>query len=52
VLARDIPNAKTVRMQTAHLSNLEQPRTFFAAVLDFLLAEKTKAGLGQETMDQ
>ena len=52
VLARDIPNAKTVRMQTAHLSNLEQPRTFAAAVLDFLLAEKTKAGLGQETIDQ
>ena len=42
VLARDIPNAKTVRMQTAHLSNLEQPRTFAAAVLDFLLARDTK----------
>ena len=42
VLARDIPNAKTLRMQTAHLSNLEQPRTFAAAVLDFLLAGKTK----------
>jgi 3-oxoadipate enol-lactonase / 4-carboxymuconolactone decarboxylase len=42
VLARDIPNAKPFRMLTAHLSNLEQPRTFAAAVLDFLLARDTK----------
>jgi 3-oxoadipate enol-lactonase len=40
VLARDIPNAKPFRMQTAHLSNLEQPRTFITALLDFLLTEK------------
>ncbi len=33
---------KPFRMQTAHLSNLEQPRTFAAAVLDFLLARDTK----------
>ena len=39
-LARDIPGAKAVRLQTAHLSNLEQPRAFTTAVLDFLLAEK------------
>ncbi|MGZ4867840.1 MAG: 4-carboxymuconolactone decarboxylase, partial [Candidatus Angelobacter sp.] len=39
ILARDIPGAKAVRLQTAHLSNLEQPRAFTAAVLDFLLAE-------------
>ncbi len=38
VLARDIPNAKAFRLQTAHLSNLEQPRAFTTAVLDFLLA--------------
>jgi 3-oxoadipate enol-lactonase len=37
VLARDIPDAQAVRLQTAHLSNLEQPRAFTAAVLDFLL---------------
>ncbi len=43
VLARDIPNAKTVRLQTAHLSNLERPRAFTTAVLDFLLAGKTDA---------
>ena len=40
VLARDIPMAKAFRLQTAHLSNLEQPRAFTTAVLDFLLAEK------------
>ena len=38
ILARDIPKAKTFRLQTAHLSNLEQPRAFTAALLDFLLA--------------
>jgi 3-oxoadipate enol-lactonase / 4-carboxymuconolactone decarboxylase len=43
ILARDIPGAKPVRLQTAHLSNLEQPRTFTTAVLDFLLAEKANA---------
>jgi 3-oxoadipate enol-lactonase / 4-carboxymuconolactone decarboxylase len=43
ILARDIPGAKALRLQTAHLSNLEQPRTFTTAVLDFLLAEKANA---------
>lgn len=43
ILARDIPGAKAVRLQTAHLSNLEQPRAFTTAVLDFLIAEKTDA---------
>jgi 3-oxoadipate enol-lactonase len=38
VLARDIPRAKAVRLETAHLSNLEQPRAFTTAVLDFLLS--------------
>jgi 3-oxoadipate enol-lactonase len=37
VLARDIPKAQAVRLHTAHLSNLEQPRAFTTAVLDFLL---------------
>jgi 3-oxoadipate enol-lactonase len=40
VLARDIPKAKGVRLETAHLSNLEQPQAFTTAVLDFLLGEK------------
>jgi len=38
ILARDIPKAKTFRLQTAHLSNLEQPQAFTMALLDFLLA--------------
>jgi 3-oxoadipate enol-lactonase/4-carboxymuconolactone decarboxylase len=37
VLAREIPHAKVVALRTAHLSNLEQPRSFTAALLDFLL---------------
>jgi len=40
VLERDIPKAKAFRLQTAHLSNLEQPHAFTTAVLDFLLAEQ------------
>jgi len=38
VLARDIPKAKAVRLESAHLSNLEQPRAFTTAVLEFLLS--------------
>ena len=37
VLAQQIPNAKAVHLPTAHLSNIEQPRSFTAAVLEFLL---------------
>jgi 3-oxoadipate enol-lactonase len=40
ILVRDIPRAKALRLQTAHLSNLEQPQPFITAVLDFLLGEK------------
>jgi 3-oxoadipate enol-lactonase / 4-carboxymuconolactone decarboxylase len=43
VLVRDIPGAKAVKLDTAHLSNLEQPRAFTGAVLDFLLAKKSGA---------
>jgi 3-oxoadipate enol-lactonase/4-carboxymuconolactone decarboxylase len=39
VLAREIPHAKAVRLKTAHLSNLERPRSFTAALLNFLLPE-------------
>jgi 3-oxoadipate enol-lactonase/4-carboxymuconolactone decarboxylase len=42
ILARDIPQAKACRLQTAHLSNLERPRAFTTAVLDFLQAGQTK----------
>jgi 3-oxoadipate enol-lactonase/4-carboxymuconolactone decarboxylase len=37
VLAREIPGARAVVLQSAHLSNLGQPKSFTAAVLDFLL---------------
>jgi 3-oxoadipate enol-lactonase len=38
ILARDIPRATAFRLETAHLSNLEQPPAFTSSVLDFLLA--------------
>lgn len=37
VLARGIKNSTVVRLDAAHLSNLERPRSFSAALLDFLL---------------
>lgn len=37
VLAREIPGAKAVRLPAAHLSNLEKPRSFTTALLEFLL---------------
>ena len=37
ILARDIAGAKVVRLPGAHLSNLEQPRSYTAALLEFLL---------------
>ena len=43
ILAREIPGAQSVVLQAAHLSNLEQPRAFTAAVLEFLLQSKASA---------
>lgn len=37
ILAHEIAGAKVVRLPAAHLSNLEQPRSFSAALLEFLL---------------
>jgi 3-oxoadipate enol-lactonase len=37
LLARDIPGAKALKLDTAHLSNLEEPQAFTAAMVDFLL---------------
>ena len=46
VLAGEIPNAKSVRLPAAHLSNAERPRSFTAALLEFLLPqEKGEKGL-------
>lgn len=41
VLAREIPGARVVRLPTTHLSNMERPRSFNAALLDFLLPQAT-----------
>jgi 3-oxoadipate enol-lactonase / 4-carboxymuconolactone decarboxylase len=37
VLAKEIPGAKAARLPAAHLSNLERPRSFNAALFEFLL---------------
>jgi 3-oxoadipate enol-lactonase / 4-carboxymuconolactone decarboxylase len=50
VLAREIPGAQAVRLQTAHLSNLERPRAFTTAALDFLLARPADADTFQAGM--
>jgi 3-oxoadipate enol-lactonase / 4-carboxymuconolactone decarboxylase len=43
VLVSEIPGAKAVKLNTAHLSNLELPRAFTGAVMDFLLPRETGA---------
>ena len=63
LLAREIPGAKAVHVRAAHLSNLEQPRSFTAALLDFLLPadgrdaatkglEMRRAVLGDDHVDR
>jgi 3-oxoadipate enol-lactonase/4-carboxymuconolactone decarboxylase len=37
ILARQIPGAQAVQLPAAHLSNLERPRSFNAAIFGFLL---------------
>jgi 3-oxoadipate enol-lactonase len=39
ILASQIPSAKAMRLQTAHLSNLEEPAVFTAAVVEFLMCQ-------------
>lgn len=50
VLAKEIPGAQTVRLNTAHLSNLEQPRSFTTALLNFLLPKQSSQDPFQEGM--
>jgi len=38
ILARGIPGASTVHLPAAHLSNIERPRSFTTALLEFLQA--------------
>ena len=48
VLSTSIPGAQVVRLPAAHVSNLERPRSFTAALFDFLLpkaAGTVEAGL-------
>lgn len=62
ILAGGIPKAKAVRLPAAHLSNLEQPRSFTAAMLEFLLSnqcgsiekgfEARRRGLGDAHVDK
>jgi 3-oxoadipate enol-lactonase/4-carboxymuconolactone decarboxylase len=44
VLAHDIPGARVVHLAAAHLSNIETPRAFTSALLDFLLPATAGAG--------
>jgi 3-oxoadipate enol-lactonase/4-carboxymuconolactone decarboxylase len=47
ILTRAIAGARAVRLPAAHISNLERPRSFSAALLDFLVpapAERRDAG--------
>jgi 3-oxoadipate enol-lactonase / 4-carboxymuconolactone decarboxylase len=37
ILAHNIPGARALRLVASHLSNLERPRSFTVALLDFLL---------------
>ncbi len=45
VLAAEIPGARTVLLDTAHISNIERPSAFTSALFDFLLAAKPADGL-------
>ncbi len=40
ILAREIPGARALHLAAAHLSNLERPRSFTVALLDFLLPKR------------
>ncbi|HUI57222.1 MAG TPA: 3-oxoadipate enol-lactonase [Bryobacteraceae bacterium] len=62
VLAREIPQTRVEHLPTAHLSNVERPRSFNAALLRFLLPaqadplvsgfEKRRAVLGDAYVDR
>ena len=60
ILAREIRGAQSVRLPAAHLSNLERPRSFSAALFGFLLPQSERdsgdsvrrAVLGDEHVDR
>jgi 3-oxoadipate enol-lactonase/4-carboxymuconolactone decarboxylase len=47
VLVKEIAGAQGVRLESAHLSNIEYPRAFTAAVLEFLLKHTTSSADAQ-----
>lgn len=51
VLAREIPGARVARLPTAHLSNIERPRSFTAALFEFLLPRTPGTGPAAESGD-
>jgi 3-oxoadipate enol-lactonase / 4-carboxymuconolactone decarboxylase len=50
ILAREIPKAKAIHLPAAHISNLERPRSFTAALFGFLL--QSGAGSAQSDLLQ
>lgn len=44
ILAREIAGTKALHLAAAHLSNLERPRSFTAALFDFLLSPPDEIG--------
>ncbi len=51
LLAQGIPGARAVHLPAAHLSNLEAPRSFTAALLDFLLPHAARTGFKADSAD-
>jgi len=43
ILAREIPGAKSIQLAAAHLSNIERPHSFTAAVAEFLQSHQAAA---------
>jgi 3-oxoadipate enol-lactonase / 4-carboxymuconolactone decarboxylase len=43
ILARELPNARAIHLPAAHLSNLERPHSFTAAMLQFLVPSNQNA---------
>jgi 3-oxoadipate enol-lactonase/4-carboxymuconolactone decarboxylase len=50
VLAREIGGARVAHLDAAHLSNLERPRAFTAAVLQFLLPTTSESSVDEAGM--
>jgi 3-oxoadipate enol-lactonase / 4-carboxymuconolactone decarboxylase len=48
VLTREIPGARALHLPAAHLSNLERPRSFTAALLEFLVRSEDPLNSGFE----